>query len=261
MLIEKMDGKSVDEVFGRSAHEKMKPRMEEALSGRAVTFEEEIEYLKKDYGVKALALKDDNAIPLNERIARPFLEAIGRAGVKWRGQSRANGISEDMVKLAAEAGCIDIGIGIESVWPQSLKSINKKIDLQKAKEYIRTLKKYCIGVRLHLIFGLPGEPEDIVSRTLDFINEAEPSSVLLNLLCPLPGSEMYNNPVFFGIKNMCTEWHKLRNLYARFNEREKPHMWFEYCPVTPFGKSMSNERIINNYSELQAILRERNLNF
>ena len=37
-------GKSVDDVFGRSAYEKMKPRIEEALSGRAVTFEEEIEY-------------------------------------------------------------------------------------------------------------------------------------------------------------------------------------------------------------------------
>lgn len=223
--------------------------------------EREIEYLKKEYGVKALVLKDDNAIPLNKEIAKPFLEAIGRTSVKWRGQSRANGISEDIVKLAAQAGCTDIGIGIESVCPQSLKSINKKIDLQKAKVYIGMLKKYGIGARLHLILGLPGEPEDIVSRTLDFIDEIEPASVLLNLLCPLPGSQMYNNPESFGIKNMCTEWHKLRNLYARFDEDEKPQIWFEYDTVTPWGKSMNNEQILGNYSELQAVLRERNLNF
>ncbi len=223
--------------------------------------EREIEYLKKDYNVTALALKDDNAIPTNERIAGPFLEAIGRTQVKWRGQSRANGIPEDMVKLAAESGCTDIGIGIESVWPETLKLINKKIKLEEAKRYIRALRKYGIGARLHLIFGLPGEPEDIVGRTLEFIEESEPSSVLLNLFCPLPGSDIAANPKSYGIKSVSPDWHDYRNLYARFDEEEKPHMWFEYSETTPWGKSMSNEQIIGNYSELQAILRERNLNF
>jgi len=223
--------------------------------------EREIEYLKKNYNIKALALKDDNAIPTNERIARPFLEAIGRTQVKWRGQSRANGISADMVKLAAEAGCTDIGIGIESVWPETLKLINKKIRLEEAKQYIRALRRHGIGARLHLIFGLPGEPQDIVPRTLEFIEESEPSSVLLNLFCPLPGSDIATNPESYGIRNVSPDWHDYRNLYARFDGEEQPHMWFEYEETTPWGKSMSSERIIGNYSELQAILRERNLNF
>jgi anaerobic magnesium-protoporphyrin IX monomethyl ester cyclase len=223
--------------------------------------EAEIEYLKKQYNVRALALKDDNAIPTNRKIAGPFLEAIARTHVKWRGQSRANGISEDMVKLAAESGCTDLGIGIESVWPEALKLINKKIKLEEAKQYIRALRKYGIGARLHLIFGLPGEPEDIVPRTLEFIEESEPSSVLLNLFCPLPGSDIALNPRAYGIKNVSLDWHDYRNLYARFDEEEQPHMWFEYNETTPWGKSMSNERIIANYSELQAVLRERNLNF
>ncbi|MHC4494898.1 MAG: B12-binding domain-containing radical SAM protein [Planctomycetota bacterium] len=223
--------------------------------------EAEIEYLKKEYKVEALALKDDNAIPLNEKIARPFLEAIGRTGLKWRGQSRANGISEEMVRFAAEAGCTDIGIGIESVCPQTLKIINKKIELEKAKQYIRTLRKYGIGARLHLIFGLPGEPDDIVYRTLEFIDEAEPKSVLLNLFCPLPGSDIAQNPESFGIRHVSPDWHDYRNLYARFDREEQPQMWFEYEETTPWGESMSNERIIGNYSELQTILRERNLNF
>ena len=45
--------------------------------------EEEIEYLKKEYGIKALVLKDDNGIPAQKQIAPPFLEAIARTGVKW----------------------------------------------------------------------------------------------------------------------------------------------------------------------------------
>ena len=85
--------------------------------------------------------------------------------------------------------------------------------------------------------------------------------MLLNLFCPLPGSDIAKNPESFGIKNVSPDWHEYRNLYARFDENEQPKMWFEYNEITPWGKGMSNEKIIGNYSELQAILRERNLNF
>ena len=208
-----------------------------------------------------LALKDDNAIPLNKKIAKPFLESIGNTSVKWRGQSRANGISEDIVKIAAQAGCSDLGIGIESVSPKVLKIINKKIDLGKAKEYIEVLKKYGIGTRLHFILGLPGEPNDIAARTLDFINETEPKSVILTVFTPLPGSEIFDSPKKFGIKNINPNWRGYQSAFGRFDENEKPKMMFEYESMTPWGQGISNEKILEGYSNLQAILRERKLIF
>lgn len=51
----------------------------------------ELEYLKKDYDIEALAVKDDQGIPVNKEQARVTLEAIRKANLKWRGQSRANG--------------------------------------------------------------------------------------------------------------------------------------------------------------------------
>jgi anaerobic magnesium-protoporphyrin IX monomethyl ester cyclase len=228
-------------------------------SARLIT--EEIEYLKREYGVQALALKDDNSIPVNVRIARPFLEAIGRTGVKWRGQSRANGVHPDMVKLARDAGCTHIGIGMESASQQALEIINKHIDLDKARDYIRLLRDTGIGVRLHFILGLPGEPDDIVKRTLAFIDEAQPTSVLLNILTPMPGSEIFNHPENYGIKIKTYDWKKYFSLAGRFEEEEGPDMIFEYDKVMPWGKGMSREQIVHNYVELQTILRERGLNF
>lgn len=222
---------------------------------------EEIEYLKSEYKVEALALKDDNAIPLDPRIAKPFLEAIARTNIKWRGQSRANGIHPDMVKLAKDAGCVEIGIGIESVSPVSLKLVNKNIDLDKAKEYIRLLHKVGINVRLHFICGLPGEPPDIIKRTLEFIEEANPRNVLFTLFCPMPGSAMYDHAERFGIKLITTDWRKYRAVFGRFDAAEEPFMVYEYNEVTPWGEGMSNGRILQNYIELQTILRERRLNF
>jgi hypothetical protein len=45
-----------------------------------------------------LVLKDDNGIPFQKNIVRPFLEAIAKTNVKWRGQSRANGIKGEWRK-------------------------------------------------------------------------------------------------------------------------------------------------------------------
>jgi radical SAM superfamily enzyme YgiQ (UPF0313 family) len=223
---------------------------------------EEIEYLKREYGIGALVIKDDNGIPVNKKIAKSLLETIAETNVKWRGQSRANGIQLDMVKLAKESGCIEIAVGIESVSQKVLGIINKKIDFQEAKQYLRTLKNEKIDRRLLLIIGLPGEPKDIYERTIEFIKETEPSSVLLSLLCPIPGAEMYKNPEKFGIKiDKEIPFGRYSSAFGRFDEDEKPNLIFEYEKVTPFGKSMSNEEILNNYMRIQEFLRDNKLNF
>lgn len=223
--------------------------------------EEEIEYLKREYQVEAIAIKDDNAIPVDQRVAKPFLEAIGRTGIRWRGQSRANDIHPDMVRLAKEAGCASIAMGIESASQEALKLCNKHIDLNKAKEYIRLLHEVGIGVRLDFVIGLPGEPDDIVERTLAFIDETEPRSVLMSVLCPMPGSELFNHPERFGIKINTFDWRKYTFVAGRFAEDELPNVIFEYDEVTPWRKGMSKEKIIQNYIRLQGIFRERGLNF
>ena len=118
-----------------------------------------------------------------------------------------------------------------------------------------------MGVRLHFIIGLPGEPDDIVERTLAFIAESEPSSVLLSFLCPMPGSELFNHPERFGMHITTFDWRKYTVVGGRFTEDELPNIVFEYDEVTPWGKGISKERILQNYVRLQATLRERRLNF
>lgn len=223
---------------------------------------QEIEYLKREYQVEALAIKDDQSIPVNPKIAQLALEAIGKTGIKWRGQSRANGVHPDMVKLAKEAGCTEIAVGVESVSQKVLDIINKRIDIIKAKEYLQLLKKEGIDARLLLIIGLPGEPDDIAEKTIDFIKEAQPSSVLLSFFCPLPGSEIYKNPERFGIRiNSNVPFDEYVTAFGRFDEKEKPISVFDYAPVTPFGKGKSASQIIEDYMRVQSFLRENKLNF
>jgi radical SAM superfamily enzyme YgiQ (UPF0313 family) len=222
---------------------------------------QEIEYLKREYGVNALALKDDNGIPVGRKFAQPWLEAIGKAEVKWRGQSRATGVTEDMVRLAKDAGCVEIAVGLETVTPKSMDILNKPLNLKEAKKYLLILQKYGIGIRMHIIVGLPGEPDNMVDATLKFCDEFGVNSVLLSLLAPLPGTAMYNNPSMFGMKNITRDWDDFRVAFGSFDENEKPKMTFEYEKDTPWGKGKSNSEIIDNYMALQDAFRVASLKF
>ena len=220
----------------------------------------EVEYLKKEYQIEALSLKDDNGIPISIKDAEPLLTALGECGIKWRGQSRANGIKPEMVKLAAEAGCVEIGIGLESISRQALKLVHKGLNLDKAADYMKLLQDHGIGVRLHFIIGLPGEPEDVIEQTIDFVEKVQPITVLASLLCPLPGSAIYKTPETYGIKILSKDWSKYRVAFGRFEDNEDLPKVMEYEEMTPWGKAMPWAQIQQNYNTLQTYLRDSSFN-
>lgn len=219
---------------------------------------EEIEYLKKNYGIKAISMLDEIAIPPSIKKAIPHLEAIGKTGIVWKAQCRVDGITPEIAKLTKEAGCAVMCFGIESVSQKSLDIINKKINIQKTKESIKLMKENGIECRVYMIVGLPGEPDDIVEQTWSFIKETGPDLVYLCLLSVRPGTVMYDNPEKFGIKRLNADWSKTMHLFGRYGN-ETPALTFEYAEQTPWGKSLSSEQIIRNYMELQARLKEHGL--
>lgn len=219
---------------------------------------EEIEYLKKTYGIKAISLLDEIAIPPNPKKAAAHIEAIGKTGIIWKAQCRVDGITPEIAGITKEAGCSVMCFGVESVSQKSLDIINKKIDINKAKNSIRLMKENGIECRVYMIIGLPAEPDDIVEQTWSFIKETSPDLVYLSLLTVRPGTELYDNPKKFGIKNVTSDWSKTMHMYGRY-ENELPSLTFEYEKQTPWGKSFSNDRIINNYLELQTRLKEHGL--
>jgi len=136
-----------------------------------------------------------------------------------------------------------------------LDIINKQIDIQKTKQFVRLLRENDIEVRLYMIIGLPGEPKDIVEQTWNFIEETDPALVYLSLLTIRPGTELFNNPKKFGIKKINTNWDETMHMHGRY-EKEIPRLTFEYEENTPWGKGFSKEKIVDNYLELQTRIKE-----
>jgi len=222
--------------------------------------EEEIKYLKNEYEIEGLNLKDEMCIPPPENITIPFLKAIARAGVIWRGQTRV-GPSREILALARQTGCVELAIGVESASQQVLNIIRKGQTIQQVRDFIYSAKSVGIRIKMCLILGLPGEPRNIVDMTRKFIEETQPDYASISGFCPVPGSEIFKNREYYGIKYIDEDWNKHAHLLFRFSDQEDFGLPFEYEKTNRWGKTFSRPEIINNIRELQHYLKEHNMSY
>ncbi len=222
----------------------------------------EIEDLKRDYAIEGVNLRDEVCIPMNKVVATGYLNAIGRTGVRWRGQT-VTIASEEMVQLAAESGCVELALGLENVESDRVLEIIDKPSKSIAanRRFIELLKKHNIKVKVCLIFGLPGETDAVLDRTMEFLDEVRPDYVAVSGFDPVPGSAIYADPAAYGITRIDSDLSRHAHLLYRFGDAEDVGLPFEYAEQTPFGPGRRRERIVADLCSIQSWLRERGMTY
>ncbi len=222
----------------------------------------EIEYLQREYGIEGVNLRDEVCIPMNRLVARGYLEAIGRTGVRWRGQT-VTIAAEEMVRLAAESGCVELALGLENVESDRVLEIVDKPSKSVAanRRFIELLQKHGIKVKVCLIFGLPGETDAVLDRTIEFLEEVRPDYVAVSGFDPVPGSAIHADPAAYGIARIDPDLSRHAHLLYRFGDAEDVGLPFEYAAETPFGPGRRRERIVEDLRSIQTWLRERGMSY
>lgn len=220
----------------------------------------EIEYLKKEFHIEAVNLKDEVCIPPNTNLCRDYLEAIGKAGIIWRGQTVPAG-SEDMIKLARQSGCVELALGIESVYSDKVLQLSNKPSpsVEKNRKFIEMARKHGIKIKTCLVFGLPGEGKDVLEKTIRYLEEVQPDYVAVSGFDPIPGSYFYKNSKEFGIKSIDPDLSKHAHLLFRFGDHEDVGLPFEYEAQTPWGASLTREETADNIRRIQQYLNEKKM--
>ncbi|MCK5470134.1 MAG: radical SAM protein [Cyclobacteriaceae bacterium] len=133
----------------------------------------EIKVIEKR-GIKYVWFVDDNfrlgKDDLNEVCQRFIDEDIQ---VKWMCFIRASTLRNADMSLLKRAGCIEVQIGLESGDPEILKNMNKQVDPETYKSVIKELLENGINVSCYFISGFPGETEESVQKTREFIKSIE----------------------------------------------------------------------------------------
>jgi radical SAM superfamily enzyme YgiQ (UPF0313 family) len=143
---------------------------------------------------------DDNLLGYSkEDIARfeELCEGMIKRGVgkRWISQVSANfSEHERAMKLAKEAGCMAVFIGIESVSTDVLNgNMNKKHNLKyvKNKNFIKNVHKHGIVVIGSFIVGSDEDGPDCFERTRNAIKRLHIDVPTISFLSPMPGTKLW----------------------------------------------------------------------
>lgn len=94
---------------------------------------------------------------------------------------RVNLVDEEFFRLVKAAGCWQSGFGIETGDIRVLKSINKQTTLAQVKRAINLAEKAGINTFGFFIFGLSGETEKSMQRTVEFAKSLPLSTAKYNV--------------------------------------------------------------------------------
>ncbi len=153
---------------------------------------DEIEYLIERYRPKEIYF-DDASLTLLERHVREVAEEVIRRGikVKWSCMGDAK-VSYETLKIMRDAGCIGIKFGVESADPQILRNIRKFINLDDVLRMVGDCKKLGLYTHATYMFGLPGETEESIKRTIAFSAGMRTDTAQFSVAMPYPGTDFFS---------------------------------------------------------------------
>jgi radical SAM superfamily enzyme YgiQ (UPF0313 family) len=129
----------------------------------------------------------------NRAYCRELWTALKALNIKWGCQATLFlGDDRDMVKLAAESGCVSVFVGMESLDEDCLDETNKPFNrVQKFEDEIRMFHDYGIMVNPGIVFGFDNDDESVFERTTEFLVKNRVELAYFNVLTPLPGTALY----------------------------------------------------------------------
>ncbi len=214
---------------------------------------------------------DDNIVG-NPRFAKELFRALVPYKINWVAQASVTiAKDEELLKLAADSGCISLLIGFESISPTSLAAVGKKInEVNGYEEAIKRIHIYGIGVHGFFIFGFDDEEESVFERTVCFAQKIRLETAQFDYLTPYPGTAFgdsmdkagrilskdwtrYGYEIVFEPKSMTREamkrgydwaWRRyygMTAIWRRLGVKHR-HLWAFWVANIIFRANLCNER-------------------
>jgi hypothetical protein len=135
---------------------------------------------------------DDN-IAGNRQYAKELFTRLKPLKKKWASQASMTLTRDpELLKLAAESGCVSLFIGVESLSSENLKEVNKAFNrVSQFEEAMKALHDHDIMILSGFIFGLDHDDEGVFERTLRFCERNRIELPTFFILTPLPGTALF----------------------------------------------------------------------
>jgi radical SAM superfamily enzyme YgiQ (UPF0313 family) len=178
---------------------------------------------------KRVLVVDDNLVGISpDHIARAkdLFRAMIQADLRkdWIAQATINfADDEELLTLAAKAGCRGVFIGFETLTPEGLREIGKKFNLLRGRDFrasVRRIQRHKIQVVGSFILGLDVDKPGIGKRIAEVAGQYGVDNLNVLFLTPLPGTKLWDK--------MKTEGRIILDSF--------PHDWQYYTLTFPMAR-------------------------
>lgn len=156
----------------------------------------EIEFLYKTYGYTDFAFYDDelNVHPELGLFLNGFKDLQSKVGKEFRFRAflKSNLCSKPQMKALREAGMIVAVIGGESGSDRIMKNINKKSTVEQNTKFVEFAHEYGIHAKCIMSIGHPGESDDTLKETENWLAKVQLEDVNFTIISCLPSSFYYD---------------------------------------------------------------------
>ena len=170
----------------------------------------------KNAGVGAVFFVDDTFNFPKERF-NLLLERMIEAEIKlpWYSFLRCQFIDESIVAKMKLSGCQGVFLGIESGSNQILKNMNKGGVTQAYRDGIQWLKQHDIITVGGFIIGFPGETQETIDKTVDFIETTALDFYFLQQFYYLHHTRIHQKAEQYGLSGQGLDW-----VHATMNSKQ-----------------------------------------
>jgi radical SAM superfamily enzyme YgiQ (UPF0313 family) len=149
-------------------------------------------FLKKEFGIRHVFFYDD-LFTFNRKRIEDFCGLLRDKPLRmtFNCAVRVGHIDDDLLAMLKASGCWMVSLGIESGAPEILARHKTNVDFNEMQTTVRRIQKSGLRAKGLFMMGLPGETEQTIRVTEDFITKLGLDDMNMTKFTPFPGSPIY----------------------------------------------------------------------
>jgi len=151
-----------------------------------------LHYLRTRFGIRHVNIYDDLFTQDRKRIVE-LCEKLARhpLGMHFNCAVRVGYTDAPLLRMLKDAGCLMVSLGIESADPRLLKLHKSGVSLEEVRATVRMIQQAGLRAKGLFMMGLPGETEESIRRTSDFIISLGLDDMNMAKFTPFPGAPLW----------------------------------------------------------------------
>jgi anaerobic magnesium-protoporphyrin IX monomethyl ester cyclase len=154
---------------------------------------EHMKYLRGRFGIRHIHVYDDLFTTNRKRITKICELLVAKPlGININCAVRVGYADDDLLFMLKEAGFLQVSLGIESADESMLERHKAGVTVDEVRDTVRRIQAHGLRAKGLFMMGLPGETEETIRKTSDFVLSLGLDDMNMTKFTPFPGAPLWN---------------------------------------------------------------------